>query len=61
MEIKIKPVLLKEKSDLSKCYSCNETIYGNMYKLVLIPETKSLKIKIDMVLCESCKGLIRIK
>lgn len=59
--IDINPIWLKEKTDLSKCCGCNDIIYGNLFRLWIMPKKDNVNLtghKTDMVLCESCIDLI---
>lgn len=59
--IKINPVLLIDKTDMSECRGCKDKIYGKMYRLWLMPKTKNKNLigeKTDLVFCESCYNVL---
>lgn len=57
IKIKIEPVWLREKTDLSICKTCKEKIFGNMIRLWIMSEANGVRLhadKTNVLLCESC-------
>jgi hypothetical protein len=57
--ITISPKFLEEKTDLSYCSYCNDMIFGEMFRLWLVPDNKKLpKSKTDILCCGACERLL---
>jgi|GEM_PF-6020837 len=57
VKLKVEPVWLREKTDLSICKACKEKIFSNMLRLCIMSEANGVRLysdKTDIVLCESC-------
>ena len=60
VKININPVWLKEQTDLSRCNCCDDVIYGDMYRLWIMPHVDDLRLKGDqtsIIICKSCLEL----
>ena len=61
VKINVQMVWLEEPTDLSTCEGCQDKIYGKMLRLWIMPKQGKLNLrghKTEMVLCESCCGLV---
>jgi len=64
-KITIEYIWLREKTNLEKCFHCEETIYSDVYRLFLMPSGQNGKIrykgnKTDVCLCESCNNAVNV-
>ncbi len=41
------------QTDLSKCYTCKETIFGKMFQYIVV----EINVPTEFKLCESCYNL----
>lgn len=54
VKLKVEPVWLREKTDLSTCKSCKEKIFSNMIRFWIMSEANGIRLhadKTDVVLC----------
>ena len=61
VELKVEPVWLHEKTDLSVCKACKEKIFSNMLRLWIMSEVNGVRLhadKTDIILCESCFSVL---
>lgn len=61
VKLKVEPVWLREKTDLSICKACKEKIFSNMLRLWIMSEANGVRLhadKTNVVLCESCFSVL---
>lgn len=61
VKLKVVPVWLSEKTDLSICKACKEKIFSNMLRLWIMSEANEVRLhadKTDILLCESCFSVL---
>lgn len=61
VKLKVEPVWLREKTDLSICKACKEKIFSNILRLWIMSEANGIRLlsnKTDVVLCESCFSVL---
>lgn len=61
VKLKVEPVWLLEKTDLSICKACKEKIFSGMLRLWIMSDANSVGLhadKTDVVLCESCFSVL---
>jgi len=59
IRISLHPSWQKEKTDLSVCYSCKETIYGKLWRLYISEcPIERFNGATDLCICDSCHWLV---
>jgi hypothetical protein len=53
LNVDIELFWIEEHTDCSECSGCRETIFSNMYKLIIIVNKHQFK-ESDLKLCSSC-------